>query len=192
MKLPLDGLGKSPEVFVFRVERAWWEARFSDLEASGIHLLGEPTLETRAHALGENVHVEGELSGSLDAECARCTRRYRHALRDSFRLILAPLGEADEPDDPEGALALAGSGLWLGEDLETGRYRGSEIELDGFFAEVISLAIPMQPLCDSECPGLCPVCGTDLSQENCSCEDTKPDSPFAALAALRGGREGSP
>jgi uncharacterized protein len=191
MKLLLDRLGQSPEVFVFRVERAWWDARFPDVEASGIRLVGEPSIETRVHTSGENIHIEGELSGSLDAECARCNRRYRHALRDSFRLILAPLGEADQPDDPEGAQALVRSGLWLGEDLETARYRGSEIELDGFFAELISLEIPMQPLCDSECPGLCPVCGTDRSKEKCSCEDTKPDSPFAVLAALKGGREGS-
>ena len=191
MKLLLDGLGRSPELFVFRVTQDWWEARFADVEASGVCLVGEPVIETRAHAAGENVHIEGELNGSLDAECARCTKRYGHALQESFRLLLAPLGEAGEPDDPEGVVALAKSGLWLGEDLETGRYRGSEIDLDGFFAEVISLEIPMQPLCDVECPGLCPVCGTDRSQKKCSCEDTKPDSPFAALAALKGGSEGS-
>jgi len=191
MKLLLEGLGRSPERFAYRVARDWWDARFADLEGSGIGLVGEPMIEARVHAVGENVHIEGDLEGSLEAECARCTKRYRHALQESFRLLLAPLGEGDEPDDPEGLLALEKSGLWLGEDLETGRYRGSEIELDGFFAEVISLEIPMQPLCDSECSGLCPMCGVDRNQENCSCEDTKPESPFAALAALKGGPEGS-
>ena len=31
------------------------------------------------------------------------------------------------------------------------------------------MAIPMKPLCRVDCPGLCPVCGQDLSQGACSC-----------------------
>jgi uncharacterized protein len=191
MKLPVDSLTGSSEVFDYAIDRGWWGERFSDVEASGILLVGEPRIEIRARARAESVHIRGEFEGMFDAECGRCTRRYRHVLQDSFCLVLAPLGEEDRPPDPEGARALEGSGMCLGEDLEAGWYRGSEIELDEFFVEIISLAIPVQPLCDDECPGLCPACGISRSEQTCACEGRKPASPFAALAALREKAEGS-
>jgi large subunit ribosomal protein L32 len=33
----------------------------------------------------------------------------------------------------------------------------------------------------------CPRCGTDRNEAPCSCDDFSPSSPFAVLAALRGG-----
>jgi uncharacterized protein len=191
MKLAIDGLKGSSETFRYSIERGWWDERFADVEASGILLVGEPVIEIRARVRGENVGLKGELEGMLDAECGRCTRRYRQVLRDSFRLILAPLGDGETPADPEGVHALERSGMCLGEDLEAGWYRGPEIELGEFFVEIISLAIPVQPLCDDECPGLCPACGISRSEQKCNCEDSKPASPFAVLAALREKTEGS-
>jgi uncharacterized protein len=191
MKLPIDGLKGSSEAFRYSIGRRWWDERFADVEASGIRLVGEPVIEIQARVRSENVRLKGELEGMLDAECGRCTRRYRQTLQDSFRLVLAPLGEGDVPADPEGVHALERSGMCLGEDLEAGWYRGPEIELGEFFVEIISLAIPVQPLCDDECPGLCPVCGISRSEQKCNCEDRKPASPFAALAALREKAEGS-
>jgi uncharacterized protein len=191
MKLAIDGLKGSSETFRYSIERGWWDERFADVEASGILLVGEPVIEIRARVRGENVGLKGELEGMLDAECGRCTRRYRQVLRDSFRLILAPLGDGEMPADPEGVHALERSGMCLGEDLEAGWYRGPEIELGEFFVEIISLAIPVQPLCDDECPGLCPACGISRSEQKCNCEDSKPASPFAVLAALREKTEGS-
>jgi len=191
MKLAIDDLKGSSETFRYSIERGWWDERFADVGASGILLVGEPVIEIRARVRGENVGLKGELEGMLDAECGRCTRRYRQVLRDSFRLILAPLGDGETPADPEGVHALERSGMCLGEDLEAGWYRGPEIELGEFFVEIISLAIPVQPLCDDECPGLCPACGISRSEQKCNCEDSKPASPFAVLAALREKTEGS-
>ena len=191
MKLNVERLKDAPETFHFRIAGGWWAERFGDLEGEGTQLVGEPSIDLRAHAMGEKVHIEGELAGMLDAQCARCTKRYRHALRDSFRLVLEPVGEARRPTDPEGMHALDRSGLCLGEDLETGWYRGAEVELDALFSELISLEIPVQPLCNDECAGLCPVCGIDRSEESCDCADTETTSPFAALAALREKGQGS-
>ena len=191
MKLPVERLKDAPEVFRYRVDGGWWAQRFADVQDSGARLVEEPKFEIRARTLGENVYIEGEFDGMLEAECGRCTRRYRHALRDSFRLVLAPVGDERRPADPEGMEALERSGMCLGEDLETGWYRGAEIELDALFSEVISLEIPIQPLCGEECAGLCPICGIDRSEQNCNCRDMKPASPFAALAGLGDKREGS-
>jgi len=82
---------------------------------------------------------------------------------------------------------LARDGMSLGDDFDAGWFRGPELRLETFLAEVVSLAPPIQPLCSEDCAGLCPQCGCDLNDKTCDCQDLKPESPFAVLAALRGG-----
>jgi uncharacterized protein len=102
--------------------------------------------------------------------------------------VLEPAGTR-VPGDPEAAQALARDGLCVGDELETGWYRGSEVQLDSVCFELISLALPVQPLCREDCAGLCPRCGADRNTTSCDCDaQPRPDSPFAALASLRGTR----
>jgi uncharacterized protein len=190
MKLCLEALADTRESFRHSVGAAWWRRHFGDPGAGEFSLLGEPRVEIQAWMVGEVLHLDGELHGEVGAECGRCLKRYRHALRDSFRLVLEPMGDR-RPVDPESLEMLDRYGMCLGEEIEAGWYRGHEIELDGFMAEVISLVIPMQPICSEDCAGLCPVCGVDRSEESCDCEELKPDSPFAVLESLRGRGEGS-
>jgi uncharacterized protein len=139
--------------------------------------------------MGEDLYLEGRAEGALELECSRCLARYRHALREGFRLILEPAGERT-PADPEAALALVTDGICLGDEIEAGWFRGSVIHLDAFFREVLSLSLPVKPLCNEDCAGLCPHCGVELGVESCDCRETRSDSPFAVLAALRDGPTG--
>jgi uncharacterized protein len=134
--------------------------------------------------MGQDLYLEGSVEGSLELQCGRCLARYRHPLNESFRLVLEPAG-IRVPADPEGAKALVRDGLWLGDDLEAGWFRGKEIHLGRVYLEVISLALPVKPLCREDCAGLCPSCGVDLASASCSCGDVTLDSPFAALAGMR-------
>jgi len=141
-------------------------------------------IDVSAHKMGEDLYLEGRLEGALNLECARCLARYRHRLRETFRLVLEPAG-ACSPADPEASEALTRDGLCFGDDFETGWYRGVEIRLDSVCLEVISLSLPVKPLCQEDCAGLCALCGADLKQGACSCEKIAQQSPFAVLAALR-------
>jgi uncharacterized metal-binding protein YceD (DUF177 family) len=201
-KLLIDRLTDRPQRFEYEADPDWW-ADHAGREASG----DDPAVDRpfrfvlSASRLGEDVLIDGVMTGSLAAECSRCTRRYAHALRDTFRLVLKPIKEdewgesrAHEAIDPEGARALAENGVCLGDDLEAGWFRGPVIFLDALFAEVIATAMPIQPLCDEDCPGLCPHCGMerrrgeeDETAAVCGCEDERVDSPFAVLAGWKGG-----
>ena len=58
------------------------------------------------------------------------------------------------------------------------------IDLLPLIQAAITLDIPVIPLCDDDCKGLCPVCGANLNEGDCGCQtedDFNPDSPFAAL-----------
>ena len=47
------------------------------------------------------------------------------------------------------------------------------------------MAAEMQPLCRPDCPGICPVCGTDLGIATCQCDRTPIDPRWEALVALK-------
>ena len=186
MKILLERLEQTPSDIAFEAGSAWWGA-WMPADRSVPREPREPLrVALRAHFMGEDVYLDGALSGELDLECSRCVACYRHALHETFRLVLEPAG-VRVPADPEGAKALARDGLCLKEEIEAGWYRGSELDLGAFLPEIVALALPVKPLCREDCAGLCPRCGADLNNDPCECAEVPADSPFAALAALRKG-----
>ena len=59
------------------------------------------------------------------------------------------------------------------------------LAMDPILIEQLQLNIPMKPLCRADCLGLCPVCGADRNAGACSCEESREDPRWAALAALK-------
>jgi len=189
MKIEVERLTSDPLPFAFEEGTPWWAQRM--LAQPGVpRELAEPiVVEGNAYrgGAGEELVVEGTVAGALDLECARCLARYRHRLHEPFRLVLEPAGTRT-PAEPEAAEALFRDGLCLTDEIEMGWYRGSEIQLDEVCLELISLALPVKPLCREDCAGLCSRCGADRNESSCSCDEVAPNSPFAVLAALRGGK----
>ena len=184
MRILVDRLASSPTAFVFESEPPWLRSAMRPWPGSP-GLAAKPfRFAFRAHRMGEAVCIEGDVRGGVELECGRCLARYCHELEEPFRLVLEPAGNRS-PADPEAAEALARDGMCLGEDFETGWYRGSEIQLSGLAREVVALSLPVNPLCSEDCPGLCPICGADRKLETCGCEVSRPSSPFAVLAKLR-------
>jgi len=189
VKVLIDRLTESSTELRFSVTPAWWQERCGpDSElAEGLRApLEAPIL---IHRMGEDLYLEGEIAGVLELTCGRCLTRYREPVHECFRLVLEPAASR-VPADPEGAAALVRDGVFLSDELESGWFRGSEIDLGSFFQEVIAVAFPVQPVCREDCRGLCPGCGADRNAESCHCSEVRPDSPFAALRALRDGPRG--
>jgi uncharacterized protein len=186
LKILVDRLSPTPLEESFAVTPQWVAQHVAGSSGEGIEGLAEDAhFVVRAQRLGANLYLEGELTGALDLACSRCLTRYRGPIRERFRLVLEPAGDR-VPADPEGAAALDQEGLYLADELESGWYRGPEIQLDRFVGEMLSLSVPVQPLCREDCRGLCPRCGVDRNLESCSCAEARPGSPFAVLAKLRG------
>lgn len=184
MKLVVESLTETPSPFHFTATAAWFLERFPANARPAEGLCGPAEIEGRAYRAGNDLVIEGSIRGELELACSRCLSRYRAPIRESFRLVLEPAGTR-VPADPEGAAALANDGLFLGDEAETGWYRGQVIQLDRFIGEVLSLALPMQPLCRESCRGLCPHCGVDRNVESCNCAEPRPESPFAVLGKLK-------
>lgn len=187
MKLLVDRLESTPTAHPFETTEAWWREQVIEARELDYEVETPFRFATEVYRTSDDIVLGGNFEGAITVECGRCLQRYRHALSERFRLVLEPAGER-QPSDPEGAKALGRDGMCLGDDLEIGWYRGPEIDLDAFFTELISLALPLQPLCNEDCKGLCPRCGVDRNREECDCqEELKPPSPFAVLARLRDG-----
>jgi len=63
-----------------------------------------------------------------------------------------------------------------------------EVDIEPAVIEAIFSAIPLSPLCNSECQGLCPGCGVNKNMEACRCSEENIDPRWEALKKLT--REG--
>jgi len=185
VKIQIDRIAETPQVFPFEATPAWWRGLEGVDEELAPALREDARVTVTAYRLGADLCLEAEVDGAFELTCGRCLTRYRHPIRERARLVLEPAGSR-VPADPEGAASLARDGLVVSEELETGWFRGQEIRLDRFVQEVIALVFPVQPLCREDCRGLCPQCGIDRNTDTCDCREAPVASPFAVLESLRG------
>ncbi len=148
-----------------RVQRVLPDAQLRDLLASsGVEAGPGPAradldLElSQAEAQPSVVFVRGALHGRFEVACSRC---------------LAPaLIEAAEEDLHATFLphrSPAAEEELSSEDLDTYSHDGEEVDLEPLVREFLLLAIPMAPVCNEECRGICVGCGAELNREPCRC-----------------------
>ncbi len=190
MKILVERLDTTPRAHHFAVDERWWDGVLEGADRESVRHLDGLQFDVSAYKMGDDLLLTGSLRADVELECSRCLSRYRHALREAFRLLLEPAADRT-PSDPEGAASLSRVGVWLGDDLEAGWYRGPEIDLEPFCRELVVLALPVQPLCQENCRGLCPQCGADRNAAPCGCVEPVAVSPFAVLAPLRDRLRGS-
>jgi uncharacterized protein len=152
----------------------------------GIEVLGVPegspvTFELRLESVVEGVLVTGRAHADLAGECVRC-------LDDIQRGMDADLCELFVYDDPERHERHGerhGSGAESApEDGETSRMHGDLIDLEPLLRDAVVLALPFQPTCTEDCPGLCVECGARLADDAGHTHEAAVDPRWAALQRL--------
>jgi uncharacterized metal-binding protein YceD (DUF177 family) len=143
VKLVVDSLTETPSPFHFTATPAWFLERFP-VDVRPAEGLSEPIeVDGRAYRAVADLLIEGRIRGEVEVACSRCLPAIVADPR-SFRLVLE--AGARVPADPEGAAALSSDGMYLGDEAVTGWFRGQVIQLDRFIGEVLSLALPLQPV----------------------------------------------
>ena len=122
--------------------------------------------------------AEGEVRFAADLTCARCVDPYPFANQSPFHLRFAPRpdGLTEETEEVE---------LTSEDELDTEFYAERQIALRELAVEQVLLTIPMKPLCDERCLGLCPQCGKNRNREACQCETSVVDERWGALKDFR-------
>ncbi|HTT87242.1 MAG TPA: DUF177 domain-containing protein [Acidimicrobiales bacterium] len=163
-----------PRPFVVHVARLrrvpgtrWHEVRagvVADVVGSGsrvpdgAELQADVTLESVAGG----VAVTGVVSAPWTGECRRCLTAASGVLRVPVRELYTADGD--------------------GED--TYPLVDDEVDLEDLVHDAALLELPMAPLCREDCAGLCPWCGVNRNDQDCSCEAPR-DERWAALDVLR-------
>ena len=143
-------------------------------DGEAYRIVGPVHLAFELHKDKEQFRLVGTVQGELEFDCSRCLEPFRLPIDASFDLRYLPASEAST--EPEREMA--------DEDLETSYYRENQIDLNELLREQFYLALPMKPLCEEACRGLCPHCGTNLNQESCDCVSRWEDPRLAALRTL--------
>ncbi|MGD8322587.1 MAG: DUF177 domain-containing protein [Gemmatimonadota bacterium] len=114
--------------------------------------------------------VRGSLEAGLVQECRRCLEPVSGRFAEDVTMVFLPSGVPGVEEDGDVRLFDARSG---------------ELDLSEAVREEIVLALDPYVVCDPECKGLCPQCGTNLNRETCSCTTTEADPRWDALRALK-------
>jgi uncharacterized protein len=123
----------------------------------------------------DQFRLVGTVKTTLELACGRCLEPFTLPVDASFDLRYLPhaanAGEGEREVEED--------------DLTTAFYENDEIDLGQLMREQFYLALPMKPLCRDDCKGLCPVCGTNLNRETCTCDRAWDDPRLAPLKELR-------
>src|SRR5690606_14668235 len=104
-------------------------------------------IELRLEAVMDGILATGTASAQATGECVRCLEDLDENLVVDFQelyLYDRAGGDADEDE------------LFLEGDL---------LDLEPVLRDAVVLALPLNPVCGPDCPGLCPECGARLADD---------------------------
>ncbi len=107
--------------------------------------------------------ASGTVSAPWVGECRRCLAPAGGELSTHVRELF------EEAGDPEVTYPL----------------HGDQLDLEPLARDAVLLELPLAPLCQEDCKGLCPVCGSNRNQGPCTGHSEGVDARWAALDVLR-------
>ncbi len=121
----------------------------------------------------EGYVVSLSINSDIKVECSRCLEPFNMDLKGSNSIVFSKrLGKNKELKEKDLNVELL-------EDEE-------HFDVNELVREEIIVQTPMKPLCDENCRGICPVCGSNRNENPCACEIEvrRKSSPFAKLQTL--------
>lgn len=136
---------------------------------------GQPlTVELRLESVVEGVLVTGAVRADAIGACVRCLDPVDVPVDARFQELFAYVDRLDHHRSVGDEEA--------DEEL---RVEDGLIDLDPVLRDAVVLALPFQPVCDPDCPGLCSQCGAHLADDPSHHHDVI-DPRWSALSALAG------
>ncbi|HBN95616.1 MAG TPA: hypothetical protein DDZ66_04895 [Firmicutes bacterium] len=151
----------------FRVKREL-PGKFVESAPEVIQVLGPILAELQVTNTGEGYLVTGSLSLEVELLCSRCLRPLETTLETAIEeeFLNHPQEHSEDPWDEDPLV------------------EGNELDTTSLIEESLLVSIPMKPVCQEDCLGLCPGCGALLSEGVCDCPDPTIDIRLAPLSKL--------
>lgn len=141
-------------------------------ERLGIDVIGvregkDLTLDLRLESVVEGILVTGTAQGPVDGDCVRCLDPLAQTISVDFQELYLYDSSARSDDDEDQLFEL----------------RGDLLDLEPVVRNAVVLALPLQPVCRDDCPGLCSECGARLGDDPSHRHETV-DNRWAALVGM--------
>jgi uncharacterized protein len=107
-------------------------------------------LDLRVESVSEGVLVTGTVAAPTAGECARCLAAMQGRVEVVLTELFAYPQSTTEATTEEG---------------EVGHVVDNTIDLEQPIIDAVGLDLPFSPVCQPDCPGLCPECGVQLAAE---------------------------
>lgn len=124
-------------------------------------------LDLRLESVVEGVLVSGTVTAPAVGQCVRCLDDVRQMVTVDVQQLYAYPGQLSAD----------------AEDEEIDELDGDLIDIEPVLRDAVVLALPFQPVCRDDCPGLCSECGARLADDPGHQHD-QVDPRWAALQSL--------
>ncbi|RFU88534.1 DUF177 domain-containing protein [Streptomyces triticagri] len=141
---------------------------------------GEPVeLDLRLESVMEGVLVTGTARARVTGECVRCLEPLEREVEADFQEMYS---YPDADDRGRSKQARSDDDSADDEDEDITPLEDGLFDLEPVLRDAVVLALPMQPVCREDCPGLCSTCGARLADD----PDHHHDAVDIRWAALQG------
>lgn len=149
-----------------RVQRGDPAPEYLGIDMIKVPVGAELVLDLRIESVMEGVLVSGVVTAPLVGECGRCLEPVTSSVEVELQELYAyPESQATD-------------------DEEVSRLVGDLIDLSPALRDAVVLALPLSPLCQDDCPGLCVECGARLADVDCGHFQAPVDPRWATLTNL--------
>ena len=139
-----------------------------------VSLIAPAAVKGKVRLSGNEVFVHGHIETRAQVECDRCLKAIELPVNADFKLEY--ISDSDYESTEVAELSE--------DDLLVSVFDGKAIDVDEIVKEQILLTVPTRMLCQEDCKGICPECGTDRNTGECNCVTTDIDPRWAALKNL--------
>ncbi len=129
----------------------------------------------KAFKLDGRVFVKGTVASDVPTTCSRCLKTLVFPLNVNIDVQYIPLFESGEGEEKE----------LKSDELDVSFYQNDEIDIVNMVKEQMLLSVPMKPLCDTDCKGICHTCGINLNEALCKCNTEVIDPRLEPLKKLK-------
>jgi len=138
------------------------------LERMGNYVIGLEAgsaleIDLRLESVHEGILATGEAFGRASGECGRCLDPIEYDVEVDFQELFAYSGTSED-------------------DFVV---QNEQIDLDQVIRDAVVLSLPLQPVCQQDCEGLCITCGAKLSDDPQHAHEAAIDPRWIGLQQLK-------
>lgn len=166
LMIRLDDLPAEGREFIFS-EQDFWIERF---DAFNMSSCSGRNIQATVHVMPQesDALIRGTITGSVCLPCDSCAESYEQPLDLNFEEYEASQAESD------------------GDEIRIENDRGVlTLDIGAVLWEQFMLALPVKPTCAPSCKGICPQCGVNLNEEECTCDQEMGDARLAVFRDLK-------